>query len=465
MKYRIEKDGLGELEVQEDALWGIHTERANANFLIAERPINASLIHAFGMVKLACAEINEELGFLDSAKSANIKSACSAMINGKLDKYIIVDALQGGAGTSTNMNVNEVIANSAILKMNGELGDYSLIHPIEDINLHQSTNDTYPTALKIASINKIRDLEKNIVTLVESCQKKEKEYADVVKIARTQMQDAVLTTMGRSFAAFADAFSRDRWRIYKCEERMRVINLGGTAIGTGLSAPRQYIFKVSERIKQISGIGLARAENLVDATQNCDEFVEVSGILKAMASNLLKIANDIRIMSSGPTAGIGEISLSAKQAGSSIMPSKVNPVIPETVIQAAIKVISNDSALTTAVSMGNLELNAFMPLIADTLLESLDLLNNASLIFAKCINELSVNRKKCSENVNASTATLTALIAKIGYKEAEEISCEARKTDKTVREIILDKNILTEEEFNKITGPETVMQLGTKNKT
>ncbi len=462
MKYRIEKDALGELEVKADVLWGIHTERAIENFKISGRTIDKYLIHAYGMVKLACIEVNEELGFLNSAKCAVIKSACCAMMNGELDEYIVVDALQGGAGTSTNMNINEVIANYAILKMNGNAGDYSLINPIEDVNLHQSTNDTYPTALKIAAINKIRDLEKNIIKLIESCQNKEKESSDVVKIARTQMQDAVLTTMGRTFAAYADAFSRDRWRIYKCEERMRVINLGGTAIGTGLSAPRQYIFKVSERIKQISGIGLARAENLVDATQNCDEFVEVSGILKAYASNLLKIANDIRFMSSGPTAGIGEISLSAKQAGSSIMPSKINPVIPEAVIQSAIKVISNDSALTTAVSMGNLELNAFMPLIADTLLESLNLLNNASSIFAECIDELCINRNKCSENVNASSATLTALIAKIGYEEAENIYCEMCKSNKTIREIVLDKNIMSEKQFNEFISPEFVMQLGSR---
>ena len=248
------------------------------------------------------------------------------------------------------------------------LGDYSVIDPLNDVNLHQSTNDTFPTALRVAAIEQLRGLERDVTALTEAFQSKEHEFAGIVKVARTQLQDAVLTTLGRSMGAYAEAFARDRWRIYKCEERLRVVNLGGTAIGTGVGAPREYIFRVVDHLQQITGMGLARSENLIDATQNMDLFVEVSGIVRSLASSLLKVSSDLRLLASGPDAGLGEIQLPARQAGSSIMPGKVNPVIPEAVGQAALAIAGLDQTLMNACSLGNLELNQYLPLIADCLL-------------------------------------------------------------------------------------------------
>ena len=315
MDYRKEQDLLGEREVPAEALYGISTVRALENFPLAGRPVKAALIHAFGAVKLACARTNHELGRWDDERFAAIAAACGEMAAGRLDAHIVVDALQGGAGTSTNMNVNEVLANRALQLLGRPLGDYATLHPVEDLNRHQSTNDTYPTALRVAAIRRLRDLAGELVGLLEAFQVKEKEFAQVVKVGRTQLQDAVLITLGREMGAYAEALARDRWRVSKCEERLRVVNLGGTAIGTGLGAPREYIFRVVEQLREITGLGLARAENLVEATQNTDAFVEVSGMLKACASNLLKIATDLRLLSSGPDAGLGEIRLPERQAG------------------------------------------------------------------------------------------------------------------------------------------------------
>ena len=264
MKYRTETDLLGSRDVPASALWGIHTLRARENFPLAGRPIHRRLVHAYGAVKLAAAQTNHDLGRWDDATFKAVETACREMIAGQLDEHVLVDALQGGAGTSTNMNVNEVLANRALQLLGRPLGDYKTIDPHNDLNLHQSTNDTYPTALKVAAILALHDLERSVVTLQEAFQAKEKQLAQVVKIGRTELQDAVLTTLGREMAAYADALARDRWRIYKCEERLRVVNLGGTAIGTGLGAPRQYIFRVVERLREITGLGLARAENLID---------------------------------------------------------------------------------------------------------------------------------------------------------------------------------------------------------
>lgn len=458
---RKEKDLLGERELPDDALYGIHTLRAGENFPVSGRFVNPGLIHAFGAVKLACAKTNHELGFLDDTLYSAISQACAEMADGLLDEHIIVDALQGGAGTSTNMNVNEVIANRALVLLGKKAGDYETIHPLEHVNLHQSTNDTYPTALKVAAISALRKLEKSLVTLLESFQKKEKELSNVVKVARTEMQDAVLTTLGRTMSAYAEAFGRDRWRVFKCEERLRVVNLGGTAIGTGLCAPRKYIFKVTENLKSITTFGLARAENLVECTQNCDAFVEVSGILSACASNLLKVADDIRLMSSGPSAGLGEIKLPARQAGSSIMPGKVNPVIPECVSQTAIKVISNHNSVSYASSLGNLELNAFMPLIADSLLESLDLLESSCRIFAElCIDGIVADEAKCRSQVESATAAATALAEIAGYEKAQEIIKKHLESGKTLREIAVTSGVISDSDFDQLISPERVTRLG-----
>jgi len=459
--YRTEHDLLGSRQVPAEALHGIYTERAVENFPLAQRPVNPALVHAYGAVKLACARTNHELGWWDEEKTRAIETACTEMMGGALDAAIRVDALQGGAGTSTNMNVNEVLANRALQILGKLPGEYSIVGPLEDMNLHQSTNDTYPTALKVAAIQSLRQLQREVVSLQEEFQRKEQAFARIVKIGRTQLQDAVLTTLGREMGAYSEAFARDRWRIYKCEERLRVVNLGGTAIGTGIAAPRQYIFRVVDRLREITGLGLARAENLVECTQNTDVFVEVSGILKACATNLLKIATDLRLLSSGPDAGLGEIHLPPRQAGSSIMPGKVNPIIPEAVSQAAMVVMANDQVIAQACAMGNLELNAFLPLIADALLGSLDLLRNACRIFrAHCVAGIAADELRCRSHVESATATLTAMVELLGYEKTQSIAARARAEGKSVRQVVLEEGCLSADQFDRLISPESVARLG-----
>ena len=461
MKTRIEKDLIGTFELAGDCLYGIHTARALVNFPLSGRPVAPELIHGFGYVKLACARTNYELGFFDEIKFSPIEQACEELAAGELDAHIAVDALQGGAGTSTNMNVNEVIANRALQLAGHCPGDYAVIHPLRDINLHQSTNDTYPTALRVAAIFGLRELEKSLVVLLEAFQSKEREFSDVVKVGRTQLQDAVLTTLGREMGAYAEAVGRDRWRIFKSEERLRVVNLGGTAIGTGVTAPRKYIFKATENLKKITGIGLARAENLVEATQNCDALVEVSGILTACAASQLKISGDLRLLSSGPDAGIGEIRLPPRQAGSSLMPGKVNPVIPEAVSQAAMSVTANHGAICQAAAAGSLELNPFMPLIADRLLGSIRLLSNAARILAQhCVDGITADRTRCRDTANGATAAVTALLPRIGYERAEALVRDAAAAGMSVRETAVSSGILSADEFDDLIAPEAVNRLG-----
>ncbi len=462
MQFRTESDILGEKQIPCEALWGIHTARAVENFQLLGQPVHEELIKAFGEVKLACFQVNRQLGFFpDPQKADAIEKACYELSRGLLNNHILVDALQGGAGTSTNMNVNEVIANRALNLIGEKPGNYEIISPIDSINLHQSTNDTYPTALKIAAIRLLRTLEQSLLHLQETFQQKEKEFAHIVKIGRTQLQDAVLTTLGREMSAYAEAFNRDRWRIYKCEERLRVVNLGGTAIGTGLGAPKQFIFRVIECLRENTGIGLARAENLIDVTQNTDVFVEVSGILKAHASNLLKVSNDLRLLSSGPDAGFGEINLPKKQAGSSIMPGKVNPVIPEAVAQTAILSMGNDQIISHAGGSGNLELNQFLPLLAHSLLENLTILNNACTIFSDhCVSGITANEETCKQNVENSTATITALLPKISYDKLCEIVKIAQNEKIPIKQIVLKLNLISEDDFNQLISPEMVCKLG-----
>ena len=464
MKTRIEKDFLGEIAVPADALYGVHTVRAIENFPISQQSVHQALIHAYGTVKLACSGTNQKLGvWSDSEKAEAILRAARELSQGLLDDSVVVDSLQGGAGTSLNMNVNEVIANRALQILGNELGDYDLVSPTDDVNRHQSTNDTYPTALKLAAINLIRELEQSVVALQEAFQEKEKAFAHIVKVGRTQMQDAVLTTLGREMAAYADVLTRDRWRIYKCEERLRVVNLGGTAIGTGLTAPRQYIFSVVDSLRQLTDIGFARAENLIEATQNADVFVEVSGILKSLASTLLKIASDLRFLSSGPEAGIGEIKLPQRQAGSSTMPGKVNPVIPEAVSQAAMLVMGNDQVLTQAVSYGNLELNAFLPLVAHCLLQNLSLLKNAcDILRTKCVNGLEADAARCRSHVESSTATATALVGELGYEKVSEILKSAKAEGKSIKQVVIEDGYLSEDQFEALITPEAVCRIGNK---
>ena len=461
-KVRLETDLLGSVEIPADSLWGIHTARALENFQLAGRPVHPELAKAYAEVKLACFQTNKALGYFpDQMKADAIEQACIELAKGLLLEHIVVDSLQGGAGTSTNMNVNEVIANRALEIAGNEKGDYSVVSPLDDVNLHQSTNDTYPTALKLAAIRMIRQLEQSVLALQEAFQAKEKEFSHVVKIGRTQLQDAVLTTLGREMGAYAEAFNRDRWRFSKCEERLRVVNLGGTAIGTGLGAPRQFIFRVVDRLRENTGIGLARAENLIDNTQNADVFVEVSGMLKACAVSLLKISNDLRLMASGPDAGLAEIMLPQKQAGSSIMPGKVNPVIPEAVAQAAMVVMGNDAVIAQAAAAGNLELNPFMPLVAHLLLENIELLTRTCSMFRlHCIQDIKANEAQCRKNVMNSTALITALVALIGYENASGIVKKAKEERTSVWEAIVNSGLVNIQELNDLISPESVCRLG-----
>jgi aspartate ammonia-lyase len=459
--FRTEHDLMGTREIPAEALYGIHTQRALDNFPLSGRTVHPALIHGFGAVKLACARTNRSLGWLPTELADALDAACREMMAGDLDGHIVVDALQGGAGTSTNMNVNEVLANRAIQLLGGQPGQYQRVSPVDHVNLHQSTNDTYPTALRVAAIRLLGKLEQETVALQESFQSREHDMAHVVKVGRTQLQDAVLTTLGRTMSAYAEALNRDRWRVFKCVERLRVVNLGGTAIGTGLLAPRQYIFRVVDVLREITGQGLARAENLVEATQNTDAFVEVSGILKALASNLVKIGNDLRLMSSGPDAGLGELLLPARQAGSSIMPGKVNPVIPEAVVQAGLKVMANDQALTQACSMGNLELNAFLPLIADCLLDSITLLTAACHILrTRCVDGLRADEDRCRKHVANSTAAVTALVEVVGYDRAQDLARLARDSGRTVEEVVVTEGVLTKQDWDELVSPERVTRLG-----
>jgi aspartate ammonia-lyase len=459
--FRTERDALGERSIPAGALWGIHTARAMENFPLGRRPVRPELIAAYGQVKLAAVRTNHELGHLTDEIARALGQACEELAEGAWLGEIRVDALQGGAGTSTNMNVNEVLANRALQILGHGPGRYDLVDPYEHANRHQSTNDTFPTALRVAAIAGLRTLERAVVALQESFQDREKAFAHVVKIGRTQMQDAVLTTLGREMGAYGEALARDRWRIYKCEERLRVVNLGGTAIGTGLGAPRRYVFRVVEHLRAITGFGLARAENLVEATQNADAFVEVSGILKACATNLAKIAADLRLLSSGPGGGFGEIRLPARQAGSSIMPGKVNPVIPEAVTQAALRVMAHDQAIAQAASLGALELNAFLPLVADALLESLALLADACTIFrSHCVEGIEADTERCRKQVETSTALATALLPALGYAGAERVAGLAADSGRTVRQVVLAEGLLDEAAFDALTTPEAICRLG-----
>lgn len=459
---RIETDLLGSREIPADVLWGIHTLRAKENFCISGRFIHPEMIKAYGEVKLACFQTNKILGYFpDQEKAEAIEKACLEMAEGLLNQHIVVDALQGGAGTSTNMNVNEVIANRALELAGREKGDCYFISPLDHVNLHQSTNDTYPTALKIAAVRMIRQLEQSVLALQEAFQAREKEFAHVVKIGRTQLQDAVLTTLGREMGAYAEAFNRDRWRFSKCEERLRVVNLGGTAVGTGLGAPRQFIFRVVDRLRENTGIGLARAENLIDNTQNADVFVEISGMLKACAASLLKISNDLRLMASGPDAGLAEIWLPPKQAGSSIMPGKVNPVIPEASGQAALLVMGNDGVIAQAAAAGNLELNQFLPLIAHLILENIELLTQAcTTLRIHAIQDLQANEEQCRKNVLNSTALITAVIPVIGYEKASEIVKKAQENQRSVYMEVLLSGLMSELMLNELITHEAVCRLG-----
>lgn len=461
MEYRTEKDLLGEKSIPADVYYGINTVRAIENFPVSGYCTDPVFIKSMGLVKKACLLANHELGYLSKELFDPVLQATEELIGNMLDTHIVVDPLQGGAGTSTNMNVDEVIANRALEIAGKPRGDYAVIHPLKHINLHQSTNDVYPTAMKVAGLLLLDEAEVVVSALQNELQNKEKQFAGVLKVGRTELQDAVPLTLGKTFSAFADAITRDRWRIFKSRERLRVVNLGGTMIGTGISAPRDYIFLVTEKLREISGLNVSRGENLIDATQNHDPFVEVSGILKAHAVNLRKIASDLRLLSSGPRTGIGEIKLEPRQAGSSIMPGKVNPVIPEMVEQCAVKIVANDYIVTETASRGELELNAFLPLLNFAFIESLRLIiKTDEILLEKCIKTIEADEQVCRKNVDAGLGVLTGLLPLLGYDAVQKIADEAHRTGRSPVSIIEEQGIMNKSDIEKFLSPDNFSRLG-----
>ncbi|HAR96865.1 MAG TPA: aspartate ammonia-lyase [Deltaproteobacteria bacterium] len=451
MTSRTEQDFLGKKEVPAEAYYGIHTVRALENFPVSGFKTPVELICALADVKQACAKANMRAGLLEELKGTTIVRAATEVGQGNLADQFLTDAFQGGAGTSVNMNMNEVLANRATELLGGTKGDYALIHPLDHVNLSQSTNDVYPTALRVAAIRAVLALSEEMARLQGSLQAKEAEFAGILKLGRTEMQDAVPISLGQEFGAFAEAIARDRWRLFKVEERLRQVNLGGTAVGTGLNAHREYIWAAIEELQAITGLGLARAENSVDATQNADVLVEVSGLIKAAASNLAKIAGDLRLLSSGPRGGIAEIRLPQLQAGSSIMPAKVNPVMTEMVTQVAFHVMCGDQAIAIAAGSGQLELNAFLPLVSFHLLTNLRMLTKAALLFrTRCIDGIEADKERCLRWLEESLCLATALAPYIGYDGAAELSHRASARGKTIREEALESGLFDTEELAAI---------------
>mgnify|MGYP000250596557 CR=1 FL=1 len=462
---RVEKDTFGEVDIPDSSLYGINSIRSVNNFPNSGERVNPYLIKAYLQVKQAAAETNYKCGILFKEKFDAIYEAIkeliaetdSAIETGSLEIFskIIIDPYQGGAGTSFNMNINEVIANTALLILGKPPGDYNSIHPLDDVNMSQSTNDTFPTALKIASIYLLRQLSEAISVLQNSLQKKEEEFKNILKLGRTQLQDAVPITLGQEFGAYAQAIARDRWRIYNSEERLRSVNLGGTAVGNSISAPREYVLNVTSVLKKITKLPIAKSEDLIDATQNLDMFVEVHGIVKALAVTLIKICNDLRFLSSGPSGGIGEINLPPKQAGSTIMPGKVNPVILENTIQLCELVKGHDIIIANLVSNGNLELNPFIPMIGHLFLKSISLLKECTLNLGNnCIDGITANEEKCKLNLMNSSAIAASLISNFGYDTIQEIVNYAYKNKIPFVNALMKSKLLSENEMYNLISKE-----------
>ena len=416
---RTERDYLGEENLPEDAYYGHSTARALRVYDVSGYRWQRVFIKALAQVKQAALTSLKELGYLAEDKAEALLAAARLLEAGQLDDQIVVDPFQGGAGTATNFNVNEVLANKALEIMGLAKGSYEVISPLNDVNRFQSTNDVIPTAARLAVIYALKDLEANIENLQKALQNKEKQYANIIKSGRTQYQAAVPVSLGMEFGAWAEAVARDRWRVYKSFERIKVVNIGGTAVGTGITAPRKYIFRVIDHLRRISGVGIARAENMVEATGNNDVFSEVSGIMRSHGANLIKIGNDLRFLSGD---SCGEIKLKPIMRGSSIMPGKVNPVIPEMMVQSGIKVLGNDQIVAQAVAAGHLELNAFIPLITYTMLESLELLTRVDEKAVRyCINDIEPDEERIRDNLYRGNAIITVLLPYLGYEKAEEI--------------------------------------------
>ena len=457
--FRNEHDLLGDKAVPTDAYYGVHTLRAQENFDITGISIAVypDLIRALAQIKKAAALTNQQLGLLDPKCAVAIAAACDEVIAGKFHDHFIVDVIQGGAGTSTNMNANEVIANRALEILGHQRGEYQYLHPNEHVNMSQSTNDVYPTALKLATYIGIFSLVDAMAYLRRAFERKADEFADVLKMGRTQLQDAVPMTLGQEFQTYAIMLGEDEERLKEAALLIREMNLGATAIGTGINADPDYAPLVCRKLAEISGIPVVTAPNLIEATQDCGSFVQLSGVLKRVAVKLSKTCNDLRLLSSGPRAGFGEINLPARQAGSSIMPGKVNPVIPEVVNQIAFEVIGNDMTVTFAAEAGQLQLNAFEPIIAHSLFKSVTHLRKGCITLAdRCVDGITANREALLASVRNSIGIVTALNPYIGYANATEVAAEAHASGRGVAEIVLEKGLMTKEMLDEVLRPEVL---------
>ena len=463
--YRVEKDSIGTKDVPEGVYYGVQSLRAAENFHITGLSMHPEIINSLAYIKKAAAITNCEVGIIDKKIANAIVKACDEILEGKFHKDFIVDPIQGGAGTSLNMNANEVIANRAIELLGGQKGDYSIVNPNDHVNCSQSTNDVIPTAGKMTSLRLLKNLKKELRRLYEALSKKADEFDHVIKMGRTQMQDAVPIRLGQEFKAYSVAVMRDINRMDKAMDEMRTLNMGGTAVGTGINADEAYLKRIVPNLVEISGMDFVQAFDLIDATQNLDPFVAVSGAIKACAVTLSKIANDFRLMSSGPRAGFGEINLPAKQNGSSIMTGKVNPVIPEVVNQVAFNVIGNDVTITMAAEAGQLELNAFEPIVFYCMFQSIDTMAYAVQTFVdNCVSGITANETRCRYLVENSVGVITAICPHVGYQKAADIAKQAIKTGESVRDLILKEGLLTEDELNEIMDPVNMTEPGISGK-
>jgi len=458
---RSEHDLLGDRDVPAEAYWGIHTLRALENYPISGTPISnfPDLIRALALVKQAAARANRDLGTLDAAKADVIEAACAEIACGALTAQFVVDVIQGGAGTSTNMNANEVIANLALEKLGRPKGDYARLHPIEDVNAAQSTNDVYPTALKVAACFAIQRLLLAMAELRGAFERKAFEFRDVLKMGRTQLQDAVPMTLGQEFTTYAIMLGEDEARLSEAMALIQEINLGATAIGTGINTDPEYAGLACRHLSDLSGLPLKRAHNMIEATQDTGAFVQLSGVLKRIAAKLSKTCNDLRLLSSGPQAGFGEINLPARAAGSSIMPGKVNPIIPEVVNQIAFEVIGNDITITMASEAGQLQLNAFEPIMFWSLAKSITHLTaGCKTLAVHCVAGITANRELLAARVRNSAGLATALNPYIGYENATMIAKEAIASGRGVAELVLEHGLLDEKSLAEILRPEVLTQ-------
>jgi aspartate ammonia-lyase len=459
--FRTERDFLGEKQIPAAAYWGVHTARAVENFPISGTPVAAmpELIRAFGFVKKAAARANAQLGALDADRARAIAAACDQLVAGRCHDQFVVDVIQGGAGTSTNMNANEVIANLALEGMGRPKGDYAALHPNDHVNASQSTNDVYPTAVRLALWQGIDGLLEAMATLRRGFEAKAEEFKNVLKIGRTQLQDAVPMTLGQEFSTYAVMLEEDEARLREARALIQEINLGATAIGTGINAPAGYTELACRYLAEESGIPVVKAKNLVEATQDTGAFVQLSGVLKRVATKLSKTCNDLRLLSSGPQAGFGDIRLPPRQAGSSIMPGKVNPVIPEVVNQVAFEVIGNDMTVTMASEAGQLQLNAFEPIMGWSLFKSITHLSNACLTLnTHCVAGIEANHELLARRVRESITLVTALNPIIGYEKAALIAKTAIATGQPVVDVAQSLGILSREEIEALLVPEHLTQ-------